>query len=394
MNHSRSSVLEYLSALLDRERAWIIQSNREDLQSAGLSDPALTDRLKVDEGKIEEMRKALQKSALESDPDGKILYEYTNEEGLLFRNVTVPFGTILIIYESRPDVTIEAAALAFKSGNRILLKGGKEARNTNLCLVRLWKEALQQYSYDPDLITYLDFSREEIQQFISSAKEKIDLVIPRGGDALIRFVTAYALAPVIVSGRGNNFVYVHKEADPDVAIKVILNGKKRLSVCNATDKVLIDRAYPDVDNFIHKLVDNLKASGLSVYGNQSMKGFFELIQINSDENILYEEFLSEKIMLCKVSHIDEGISMINKYSGGHSASIISRNQSAAQKFLDEVDCAAVYHNASTRFTDGGQVGFGGEMAISTQKLHFRGPIGMAQLVTNKWMVYGQGHIRP
>lgn len=393
MQKSRSEVLLYLASLLDKNRNAILSSNHDDMTSAKGDDIALLDRLKVDEKKIDDMCASLVHTASKDDPDGKVLYEYTNAEGLNFKNISVPFGKILIIYESRPDVTIEAAAMAFKSGNQILLKGGKEARLTNLALVRLWHEALEYFGFKVDLIKYLDMGRMEIQEFISDNTNKIDLIIPRGGDALIKFVVDHAKAPVIVSGRGNNFLYIHHTADKEMAIKLALNGKNRISVCNATDKVLIDKNLPEVENFIRSLTSDLRNAGLDIYGNRTMVDFQEEMVLDINEKTMSEEFLSKKILLCLVEHLDQAIDTINTYSGGHSATIISEDKKAASDFMQKTDCAAVYHNASTRFTDGGQVGFGGEMAISTQKLHFRGPVGMSQLVTNKWLVYGQGHTR-
>lgn len=393
MHKNRSEVLRYLADLLERHRNYIIDANQSDISTVKGEDPALIDRLKADGKKIDEMKMALLNTAMQDDPDGKVLYEYTNSEGLLFRNVTVPFGTILIIYESRPDVTIEATAMAFKSGNKIILKGGKEARNTNLYLVNLWKDALTKFGYDHEIVKYLDYTRTEIQEFISSKNEVVDLIIPRGGDALIQFVLQHAVAPVIVSGRGNNFVYVHSKADIQMAVNVIANGKSRISVCNATDKVLIDKNIDDVNGFVYSIMEKLHQMGIQVYGDNSLLGFSDKLMIDAEEAVMYEEFLSPKILLSIAEDVDDAILKINKYSGGHSATIVTMDKEIAQRFMNETDCAAVYHNASTRFTDGGQVGFGGEMAISTQKLHFRGPVGMAQLVTNKWMIYGNGHTR-
>lgn len=393
MHKNRSEVLRYLADLLERHRNYIIDANQSDISTVKGEDPALIDRLKADGKKINEMKMALLNTAMQDDPDGKVLYEYTNSEGLLFRNVTVPFGTILIIYESRPDVTIEATAMAFKSGNKIILKGGKEARNTNLYLVNLWKDALSKFGFDHENVKYLDYTRTEIQEFISSKNEVVDLIIPRGGDALIQFVQQYAVAPVIVSGRGNNFVYVHSKADIQMAVNVIANGKSRISVCNATDKVLIDKNIDDVNGFVYSIMEKLHQMDIQVYGDNSLLGFSDKLMIDAEEAVMYEEFLSPKILLSIAEDVDDAILKINKYSGGHSATIVTMDKEIAQRFINETDCAAVYHNASTRFTDGGQVGFGGEMAISTQKLHFRGPVGMAQLVTNKWMIYGNGHTR-
>jgi glutamate-5-semialdehyde dehydrogenase len=369
----------------------IKEVNQQDLSNAPTNDIALLDRLKVDDRKLDEMITSLHHTSSKKDPDGKVIYEYRNKDGLLFQNVSCPFGKILIIYESRPDVTIEAAAMAFKSGNYILLKGGKEARGTNLLLTQLWKQALHGSGYDETLIQYLDFNREETQAFISQKQSGLDLIIPRGGDTLIEFVLQHASAPVIVSGRGNNFVYLHEDANLEMALAIIINGKSRISVCNALDKVLINRILSR--EFIHRLIDELSKNGILVLGDGTMGDFSHLLQLHEDEAIWYEEFLSSKILLSLSENADSAINTINKYSGGHSAAIITSNHPVADHFMKNVDCAAVYHNASTRFTDGGQVGFGGEMAISTQKLHFRGPVGMDQLVTNKWLVFGNGHIR-
>ena len=308
-------------------------------------------------------------------------------------NKSVPFGTILIIYESRPDVTIEATAMAFKSGNKILLKGGKEARHTNLLLTSFWHKVLSEHGYDKSWVKYLDISRQETQYLIADKDSGIDLIIPRGGDSLIDFVVKNAKAPVIVSGRGNNFMYIHKDADLEMATHIIINGKSRISVCNALDKVLLHTDFLQNKDTIAKLLKDLNSNKIEIMGDQTMDEFVELIEINTDEKQWYNEFLSPMIMLSIVSDMDEAMEKINTYSGGHSAVIVTRDQEQADLFMERVDCAAVYHNASTRFTDGSQVGFGGEMAISTQKLHFRGPIGIDQLVTNKWFIYGEGHIR-
>ncbi len=391
--NDRSKVFNILAEKLSIYRNAILEANIQDMIQAGKEDISLTERLKVDDIKINDMINSLHAIAVKPNPDGLIMYQYQNDEGLLFQNVSVPFGTILIIYESRPDVTIEAAAMAFKSGNTILLKGGKEARNTNLILIDLWQQSLVDCGYIGNEVSYLDFSREEIQDFISKKSSGIDLIIPRGGDRLIDFVVQNASAPVIVSGRGNNFVYVHDSADLDMAINIVTNGKTRISVCNATDKVLIDVKLLNNRSFISDLIKKLDQMDIKILGDSNFAKMSDIIEITENDKIMYEEFLSPKIMLCVAKDVYDAIRKINTYSGGHSASIVAENLDVVQIFMTSTDCAAVYHNASTRFTDGGQVGFGGEMAISTQKLHFRGPVGMDQLVTNKWMIYGKGHIR-
>lgn len=389
----RAKILMGLSHLLDQRKTDILDANRKDFAEHIGLDPSLAERLKVDEGKIQTMIRSLQESSAKPEPDGKIWYEYRREDGLYMVNKSVPFGTILIIYESRPDVTIEATAMAFKSGNKILLKGGKEARHTNLLLTSLWHEVLSEHGYDKSWVNYLDISRQETQSLIADKHSGIDLIIPRGGDALIDFVVKNAKVPVIVSGRGNNFMYIHKEADLEMATRIIIDGKSRISVCNALDKVLLHSDFLQNKDDITQLLKDLQSNRIEILGDQTMVEFGELIEINTDEKQWYNEFLSPMIMFSMVSDMDEAIEKINTYSGGHSAVIVTRDQEQADLFMKKVDCAAVYHNASTRFTDGGQVGFGGEMAISTQKLHFRGPVGIDQLVTNKWFIYGDGHIR-
>ena len=305
----------------------------------------------------------------------------------------MPFGTILIIYESRPDVTIEAAATAFKAGNRILLKGGRESLNTNSYLTELWQEALTANGFEKDYVQYLNISREETQALIKDNTHNVDLIIPRGGDTLIKFVTGNSSVPVIVSGRGNNFVYVDDECDTDMAISLILNGKQRISVCNAIDKVLINKNMEDVGGFTNKLITALNEAGIEVYGTKELAAANSNIKEENDPTVLCEEFLAPKMYLAWVESIDEAVAMVNKYSGGHSSVIVTANADKADQYMQHVDSAAVYHNASSRFTDGGQLGVGAEIAISTQKIHFRGPLGAQELVTNKWFVYGKGQIR-
>jgi glutamate-5-semialdehyde dehydrogenase len=308
-------------------------------------------------------------------------------------NRTVPFGTILIIYESRPDVTIEAAATAFKAGNKILLKGGKESYNTNMLLTKLWQKALSENGVDQGYVEYLSLSHSETQQLIKENSKKVDLIIPRGGERLIQFVQENASVPVIISGRGNNFLYIDEEVDFDMAVRLVVNGKQRISVCNAIDKVLINRNLRSLDERVGILVSSLKEKGIDVWGNSDISKICNEIKVENDAATLCEEYLAPKIYLSIVDELEDAIEMNNQYSGGHTSVIVTNNQSKADKFMQQVDCAAVYHNASSRFTDGGQLGVGAEIAISTQKLHFRGPLGAQELVTNKWFVYGEGQIR-
>jgi glutamate-5-semialdehyde dehydrogenase len=390
---NKNDVLASLARLLCERKDEIIAANQLDIAACPKDDLVIFDRLKVDEAKIEKMIASVKNVIAANDPVGKIISSQTRENGLKIENRKVPFGTILIIYEARPDVSIEAAIIALKAGNRILLKGGKEARNTNLFLANLWKIALTENNADADFIKYLDISREETQKLIQGDTEKFDLVIPRGGETLINFVVKNSKVPVIVSGRGNNFAYIDRESDFETALNIILDGKSRLSVCNALDKILIDETIPELEEKINRIVEALHRESIEVLGDSSVHYVNPSVQLFGDEETWFEEFLSAKMVVAVVSNITEAIEKINKYSGGHSATIITKNVERAKQFMYEVDCAAVYHNASTRFTDGGEFGLGAEIAISTQKLHFRGPLGAEHLLTNKWFIFGAGQIR-
>lgn len=389
----KNKVLRDLAVLIQQHSAELIQQNKLDLQQASSLDPTLIDRLKVDDKKVKGMIAAIDEVIALEDPQGTLLSRYDHPNGMRVENRVVPFGRILIIYESRPDVTVEAAISAFKAGNRIYLKGGKESKHSNLFLVSLWKQALEANKLASDLVIYLDIDREETQRVLKENPYKLDLIIPRGGEGLIQYIRQNTAVPLIISGRGNNFVYVHHNADLHMAKEVILNGKSRLSVCNATDKVLFNQHIPSLKEKMQDLIDAAHAMGLEVMGDGAFFQSFKHIQLIKDTAIYAEEFLSPKILFALVEDEDVAITLINTYSGGHSATIVSADENSAEHFQQEVDCAAVYHNASTRFTDGGQFGFGAEIAISTQKLHFRGPVGLAQLVTNKWFISGNGQVR-
>lgn len=389
----RNQVLSTMAGLLEEKSQMILSANAIDMELYDPNDRAMYDRLKVDEVKVQSMIASLLQLANQEDPLGKERFSFVHENGLKIKNRTAPFGSVLIIYESRPDVTVEAAGIAFKSGNKILLKGGKESLNSNQAIVDLWHESLRQNRVQTDWVTYLKLNRQETQEFLKNPSEKVDLIIPRGGERLIQFVKQNASCPVIVSGRGNNFAYVHHEADPETAIRIIVNAKTdKISACNALDKVLIDKNLPHFKDFVAALEQALEEKKVEVGAGKELSSKHELA-VGAEDPIWYEEFLDYKILIDSVESEQEAIDRINKYGGGHSATVITRDESFAIKFMDQVDAAAVYHNASTRFTDGFQFGLGGELAISTDKLHQRGPIGLEHLVTNKWYVYGEGQIR-
>ena len=389
----RNAVLNSMAKLLEQERATVRTINQQDLANYFGDDLAMEKRLLVDDAKIDGMILSLQQLFGQEDPVGQVRFNFTHENGLKIYNKTAAFGTILIIYESRPDVTVEAGGIAFKSGNKILLKGGKESLQSNLKIVSLWHQALEKNNVSTDWVEYLNYNREETQAFLEKPTQKVDLIVPRGGENLIAFVKKHASCPVIVSGRGNNFVYVNASADLNKALDIIINGKtSNISVCNALDKVLIDANIENWEVFAKKIITVLQHKNVTVLGDESISKVANVPQIESDL-IWHEEFLDYKIVIGTTNSNKEAIDKINKYCGGHSASIITENEATAQEFMENVDTAAVYQNASTRFTDGGQFGLGGELAISTDKLHQRGPIGLQHLVTNKWYIYGNGQIR-
>jgi glutamate-5-semialdehyde dehydrogenase len=389
----RNAVLKSMIKLISREKESILQANKKDIETFAGDDKALYDRLIVNDVKVEGMIESLEQLLVQEDPVGKEIFGFTHENGLKIINKTAAFGTVMIIYESRPDVTVEAAGIAFKSGNKILLKGGKEAIHSNKAIVGLWHQALKENDVEKNWVQYLDYSREETQKFLKKPTQKIDLIIPRGGEKLIAFVKENATCPVIVSGRGNNFIYVHPDADQDMAIDIIVNAKTaKISACNALDKVLINSNLEGFDAFMQKLIKRLKEFNVEILGDEITAEFEGVTKIQ-DDKIWYEEFLDYKIVVAMVSSVEIAIAKINKYSGGHSATILTENKMVADEFMESVDSAAVYHNASTRFTDGFQFGLGGELAISTDKLHHRGPMGMQHLVTNKWYIKGNGQIR-
>lgn len=390
----KNKVLDSMLKIIEEHRAEILEENKKDIAAFTKDDQALLDRLIVNNNKIDSMLQAITEVKDQEDPVGREISNITLESGLVVTNKTAPFGTILIIYESRPDVTIEAAVLAFKANNKILLKGGKEALHTNIILEKCWHQALEENNVAKDWIKLLHLQREETQEFLKHPPEKLDLIVPRGGERLIQFVKENASCAVLVSGRGNNFLYVAEDADWEKAIAIIINAKTdKISGCNALDKVLVNKHIPDYEAKIKELQLVLQQLKVTVITDEPISKFLLNTETITDNNIWKEEFLALKILIGEVDDLDSAIQKINTHSGGHSAVIVTQDPTKATTFMEQIDSAAVYHNASTRFTDGGQMGVGAELAISTDKLHHRGPLGLKQLVTNKYYVYGDGHIR-
>jgi len=379
---------------LEKNSASIIEANKKDLEAFSGDDQALYDRLVVDQTKVQDMIRAVKEVRAQEDPVGTTISEDTLANGLNITNKTAPFGTIMIIYESRPDVTIEAAVLAFKANNKILLKGGKEAHNSNEELVKCWHRALEANGLEKDWIQYLKMNREATQAFLRNPNQSLDLIVPRGGERLINFVKEHAKCAVLVSGRGNNFAYVAPDADTEKVIPVIVNAKTdKISGCNALDKILIDVNHPQFNEVARKIELELSKYEIHLMASADLLEVLDTTTGINDQSVWREEFLAKKAAMGTVDGLDHAIDFINTYSGGHSNIILTENTEDASTFMEQVDSAAVYHNASTRFTDGGQMGVGAELAISTDKLHHRGPLGLKQLVTNKYHVLGNGQVR-
>lgn len=390
----KNDVLKSMVRILDTNRNAILEANKKDLDLFKREDQAMYDRLIVTNDKIDGMIASINEVLSQDDPVGKTISSKSLDNGLEIINKTAPFGTIMIIYESRPDVTIEAAVLAFKANNKILLKGGKEALHSNAILTKLWHEALKENGLATAYIQQLTMNREETQAFLKNPTEKLDLIVPRGGERLISFVKEHATCAVLVSGRGNNFLYVDENADWEKTVKVILNAKTdKISACNALDKILVSSQIENYEEKLKDLYNLLQINGVETLVDSKVNKLITNAETIKDASVWQEEFLAMKCCLGAVDSLNEAIEKINVNSGGHSATIMTGNKNSALQFMQEVDCAAVYQNASTRFTDGGQMGVGAELAISTDKLHHRGPLGLEQLVTNKYYIFGDGQIR-
>ncbi|OAD45294.1 glutamate-5-semialdehyde dehydrogenase [Polaribacter atrinae] len=390
----KNNVLTSMTKILDENREALLKANKRDLDAFNKEDQAMFDRLILNDQKIDGMIKAINEVKAQEDPVNQIISDITLENGLKVTNKTAPFGTIMIIYESRPDVTVEAAVLAFKSNNRILLKGGKEALYSNKILVDFWHKALTENNLSEDYIKFLQMDRTETQEFLRNPTEQLDLIVPRGGERLISFVKEHATCAVLISGRGNNFIYIDESAEWSKTLAVIINAKTaKISACNALDKILINKKIENYESKLKDLQAVLKEKNVTILVDKSIKKVLTDEAVIPEDSVWKEEFLALKCCIGAVDNLDEATEMINKYSGGHSAAIMTTNDENADNFMQQVDCAAVYKNSSTRFTDGGQLGVGAELAISTDKLHHRGPLGLKKLVTNKYYIIGDGNVR-
>jgi glutamate-5-semialdehyde dehydrogenase len=386
----KNALLLAIAGAIEAHENNILAANRQDIETSGL-EGAMRDRLLLTPSRIKDMARGVRDVAALPDPIGETLAEWTKSNGLHIRKVRVPLGVVGIIYESRPNVTVDTAVLALKTGNAIVLRGGKEAAHSNQRLVEIMAAV-------PGVLTgaieLLDSSTRQSVHELIKARGLVDVIIPRGGAGLITFVTENSAVPVIETGAGNCHIFVDASADLDMADRIVINAKtQRPSVCNAAEKLLVHERV--AGEYIPRIVRKLIAAGVEVRGDGKARTLAADLPVGPTlEQEWYEEYLRLCMAIAVVANVDDAIAHINKYSTKHSDSIITSDESNARKFLREVDSAAVYWNASTRFTDGGEFGFGAEMGISTQKLHCRGPFALAELTSSKYEIVGTGQIRP
>lgn len=385
----KNALLLAIADAIEAQTQAILAANRKDVESSGF-EGAMRDRLLLTAVRIREMAQGVREVAALGDPIGETLVEWTRPNGLRIRKVRVPLGVVGIIYESRPNVTVDTAVLALKTGNAIVLRGGKEAARSNQRLV----EILAAVPEVPEgAIELLDSSTRQSVQELIKARGLVDVIIPRGGVGLITFVTENSSVPVIETGAGNCHIFVDESADFEMADRIVINAKtQRPSVCNAAEKLLVHERI--AAEYIPRIVKKLIEAGVEVRGDGKSRSLAAGLNIEpAAEQDWYEEYLRLCMAVCVVANVDEAIVHINRYSTKHSDSIVTRDEASARKFLRGVDSAAVYWNASTRFTDGAEFGFGAEMGVSTQKLHCRGPFALAELTSSKYEIIGTGQVR-
>jgi glutamate-5-semialdehyde dehydrogenase len=383
----KNSLLLQMADAIEGHSAEILAANEQDLALANLPG-AMRDRLLLNALRISEMAAAVRDVAALPDPVNEVVEEWTRPNGLLIRKVRVPLGVVGIVYESRPNVTVDAAVLAFKTGNAVVLRGGKEAAHSNRALA----EIISGIPGVPaGAIELLDSSTRETVQELITARGLVDVVIPRGGPALISHVIENALVPVIETGAGNCHIFVDQSADLEMASRIVINAKtQRPSVCNAAEKLLVHRSI--ASKFVPRITKQLAEAGVELRGDDETLRLSPGVARAAEQD-WGEEYLRLCMAIRIVSSLDEAIEHINRYSTKHSETIITADERNARKFLQLVDSAAVYWNASTRFTDGGEFGFGAEMGVSTQKLHCRGPFALRELTSSKYQIVGTGQIR-
>jgi glutamate-5-semialdehyde dehydrogenase len=385
----KDALLLAIADAIEANEKSILDANREDVEDSGL-EGAMRERLALTSSRIKDMARGVREVAILPDPIGDTMAEWTKSNGLRIRKVRVPLGVIGIIYESRPNVTVDTAVLALKTGNAIVLRGGREATRSSQRLV----EIMTAIPGLPEgAIELLDSSTRQTVHELIRARGLVDVIIPRGGPGLITFVTENSAVPVIETGAGNCHIFVDDSADFDMADRIVINAKThRPSVCNAAEKLLVHESI--AAEYVPRIVKKLIEVGVEVRGDGKARSLAGGLQVASAaEQDWFEEYLRLCMAVAVVANVEDAIGHINRYSTKHSDSIVTRDEANARKFLRGVDSAAVYWNASTRFTDGAEFGFGAEMGISTQKLHCRGPFALAELTSSKYEIIGTGQIR-
>lgn len=390
---AKNAALEAIARTLEENAAEIFAANAEDIaagKAAGIA-PNLLDRMLLDEKRLAGIVEGVRQVAALKDPIGEVLHAETLPNGLIVSQMRVPLGVVGMIYEARPNVTVDAAVLCLKSGNAVILRGSKDILRSNICLVKLMRQALTEAGLDPDCIALVEDPSRETATAFMKLSGYLDVLIPRGGAGLIRSTVENAAVPVIETGTGNCHVYVDKDADLEKALPILMNAKtQRTSVCNACESLLIHRAVADA--FGPAAVKALLEKGVVIHGDETAQTWDSRI-LPATEDDYYKEYLALELSVKVVDSAEEAIAHINKYSTKHSDCIVSENYTTVKKFLLGVDSACVYANASTRFSDGFEFGLGAEIGISTQKLHARGPMGLAALTTYKYVVLGEGQVR-
>lgn len=386
------ALLKMAEKLLEN-KDYIIKENKKDLDKAiekGTTE-AMLDRLKLDEKRLADMADGLKEVVALADPVGEVTSMWKRPNGLQIGKQRVPMGVIGIIYEARPNVTCDAAGLCLKTGNAVILRGGSEAINSNMAIVKALVEGIKESGLPEYSLQLVEDTSREVATEMMRLNEYIDVLIPRGGAGLIQAVVKNATVPVIETGTGNCHVYVDCDADLEMAKNIVINAKtSRPAVCNAEEKLLVSEKV--ADKFIPMVINALREKNVQVIGDEKVRTIIEDVQAATEED-WGKEYLDYIIGVKIVKDVDEAISHINKYGSGHSEAIVTKSYDNSQRFLQRVDAAAVYVNASTRFTDGSEFGFGAEIGISTQKLHARGPMGLTELTTTKYIIYGNGQIR-
>ena len=392
--NEKNQVLLCAEKLLIDNSMELIEANQEDVKRAKQNNmpQGLIDRLLLNENRIEQMAEGIRQIAALDDPIGEILSMKQRPNGLMIGQKRVPLGVVGIIYEARPNVTADAFGLCFKTGNAVILKGGSDAIHSNIAIVKVLQEACRENGIPEASIQLIEDTDRETARAFMKLNQYIDVLIPRGGAGLIRTVVENATVPVIETGTGNCHIYVDETADLTMAVDIIFNAKtQRIGVCNACESLVIHENI--VDQVMPKIAARLKEKNVEIRGDERSCQAAMSEMTAAAEDDWGTEYLDYIISVKTVSSIEEAISHINKYNTGHSEAIITENYANAQKFLNEIDAAAVYVNASTRFTDGFEFGFGAEIGISTQKLHARGPMGLEALTSTKYIIYGNGQIR-